>query len=486
VIHSFTSYQNIFIKKSQYISPKIHLLKYFCKDKFTIMSADTSPSPPKPFVPKQIFLAHEFFLKGIYFDQQQQFDKAREFYIRSSKIFSYLINAHPDMTLFELWVEQARLAIDRVKQIDLPQFKGHNSSNLNNATANIALTKADNEEQELKQRVLRSRLVPNANLSWNDVIGLDEVVEQLYDTVYLPLRHPELLEGNITAYRTALLFGPPGCGKSHLIRVLTSQIDIPVYNISAANLLSKWFGESQKMIRALYEVAWKTAPSIIFIDEFDGLFGSSATSAKGDSDSSSTMVQIQKELQQYMDGLHTPEINQTVTITATNFPWHLQDSQIRRFDRVLYVPPPTPEVILHLLNHLLKGISHNLTPTQLKWLAHELRGYTPSEVRKVAEDARLRLYKPSMGIRSTLSQINHKNVSSSTSSRVLSLKEFKVSLPLIQPLLRFRGREGVGTIRFRQWNDAHGQPKIDYPIQPWERPGYHPSDDPNPIHLEGD
>ncbi len=449
------------------------------------MSSETSPSPPKPFVPKQIFLAHEFFLKGIYFDQQQQFDQAREFYIRSSKIFSYLLNTHPDMTLFELWVEQARLAIDRVKQIDSSQVRPSPQHN----TILPESTKDDREEQELIQRALRSRIVPNRNLSWNDIIGLDKVVEQIINTVYLPLRHPELLRGNATAPRTILLFGPPGCGKTHLIRVLTALIAIPVYGISASNLFSKWFGESQKMIRAYYQTAWKNAPSIIFIDEFDGLFGSSSTSSKGDSDSSSTMIQIQKELQQYMDGMYTPTINQTVTITATNFPWVLQDSQIRRFDCVLYVPPPTPDGIFHLLNHLLEGIPHNLSPTHLQWLAHELRGYTPSEVRKITENARLSLYKDSnkdYTTRRDAMNITQPIDPSNTPNRILSLKEFKTSLPLIQPLLRFRGRDGVGTIRFRQWNDDYGQPKIEYPIQPWERPGYHPSDDPNPIQLDED
>lgn len=453
------------------------------------MSSETSPSTPKPFVPKQIFLAHEFFLKGIYFDQHQQFDKAREFYVRSSKIFSYLINSHPDMTLFDLWVEQARLIIGRVKQIDSPQFKEQSSSNLNNATSNIVLTKDDKEEQELIQRALRSRIIPNRVLSWKNIIGLDEAIEHIINTVYLPLRHPELLHGNATAPRTILLFGPPGCGKTHLIRVLTALIDIPVYGISASNLFSKWFGESQKMIRTYYETAWKNAPSIIFIDEFDGLFGSSATSAKGDSDSSSTMIQIQKELQQYMDGMYTPTVNQTVTITATNFPWLLEDAQIRRFDYVLYVPPPTPEAIFHLLTHLLEGIPHNLIPIHLKWLAHELRGYTPSEVRKITENARLSLYKDSNSdytTRSNLLNITQPIDPSTSLNRILSLKEFNVSLPMIKPLLRFRGREGVGTIRFRQWNDDYGQPKIEYPIQPWERPGYHPSDDPNPIQLDDD
>jgi SpoVK/Ycf46/Vps4 family AAA+-type ATPase len=265
------------------------------------MTTEPSSNNSKPFVPKQIFLAHEFFLKGVYFDHGHQFDKARENYIRSSKIFTYLTKNHPDMTLFDLWVEQAQLAIDRVKKLNAPDFKPINQP-----------ARDDKEEQELMQRVLKTRLVPNKNLSWNDIIGLDNVVEQLYDTVFLPLKYPELLRGNITTPRTMLLFGPPGCGKTQLIRVLTAEANIHVYGVSAANLLSKWFGESQKMIRAHYQAAWANAPSIIFIDEFDGLFGGPSTSSKSDSDSSSTMVQIQKELPMNASSLEQTLIRLTV------------------------------------------------------------------------------------------------------------------------------------------------------------------------------
>jgi spastin len=301
-------------------------------------------------------------------------------------------------------------------------------------------------------------------------------MEELNDAVFLPLRHPELLRGNIRTPRNVLLFGPPGCGKSHLVRVLTSVAGVYTLNVSAASLLSKWFGESQKMIRSLYKVAWSHAPSIIFIDEFDGLFGGSSSSNKEDSEASSTMVQIQRELQQYMDGIHTPPENPTVTIAATNFPKSLSDPLIRRFDRILYVPPPSPEVIFRLLSYFLEGLPHSLTSTHLQWLAYELRGYTPSEVRKVCEAARLRPYK----------EVRSKITSSQGSIRSLSLNDFKASIRLVKPLLRKRGRIGVGTIRFREWNDQHGFPAIQYPIQPWERPGFHPSDDPNPIPLGDD
>lgn len=422
-----------------------------------------------PFLPKNIFQAHELFLRAFHLDQQGQWKEAQNVYFKSGKIFTSLTKKFPDMSFFYLWAEQARLAINQIKQLDAP-------SSPSKTKVSPRPSKVEEEQSELRKRILKMRIFPNPNLSWNDVIGLDRVVEELTDTVFLPLRWPELLRGNIRTPRNTLLFGPPGCGKSHLVRVLTSVADVYTLNVSAASLLSKWFGESQKMIRSLYEVAWSHAPSIIFIDEFDGLFGGTSSSGKDESEASSTMVQIQRELQQYMDGIHTPEENPTVTIAATNFPKSLSDPLIRRFDRILYVPPPSPEVILCLLKYFLKGISHSLTSTHFQWLAYELRGYTPSEVRKICEAARLRPYKEA---RST-------TASSHGTIRSLTLNDFKAPIRLLKPLLRKRGRAGVGTIRFREWNDQYGFPEIQYPIQSWERPGYHPSDDPNPIHLGDD
>jgi SpoVK/Ycf46/Vps4 family AAA+-type ATPase len=418
-----------------------------------------------PFLPKNVFLAHELFLRAFHLDQQGQWEDAQKTYFKAGKIFTALTKEFPDMSLFYLWAEQARLAINQIKLLD-----AHKAPSKPKLPPNPS--KISDEHTELRQRILTMRIFPNPNLTPADVIGLDRVMEELTDTIFLPLLHPELLSGNIRTPRNVLLFGPPGCGKSHLVRVLTSIADVYTLNVSAASLLSKWFGESQKMIRSLYEVAWSHTPSIIFIDEFDGLFGSA--SGKDESEASSTMVQIQRELQQYMDGIHTPPENPTVTIAATNFPNSLSDALLRRFDRILYVPPPSPEVIFQLLDYFLKGIHHSLTSIHLQWLSYELRGYTPSEVRKVCEAARLRPYK----------EVSDKTASSPDPIRSLSLNDFKASIRLMKPLLRKRGKEGVGTIPFLEWNDKHGFPAIQYSIQPWERPGYHPSDDPNPIRLD--
>ncbi len=422
-------------------------------------------------LPKDIFRAHYFFLRAQHFDQLEQSKKAMGFYLKAARLFTDTFKKYPKFAYFPLWSEQTRLSIARLKQLnkDLESIPDSQPSSLTNTGPRTK------EEHTLQALVTQSIVTPNPKLSWADIIGLDAVVEELQKLIFLPLQRTELLEGNITTPRTGLLFGPPGCGKTHLVRILAAMVNVPVYSISAATLLSKWMGESQKMVHAYYKAAWANSPSIVFIDEFDGLFGSPSYGSSG-SEASTTAIQIQKELQQHMDGLYTPLVNQTVTIAATNFPWHLQLSQIRRFDRVLYLPPPNQESIAQLLHHLLTGIVHQLSPDQIHWLSHELRGYTPNEIVTVCEAARQRPYEE---IRQA-----DRSYHPDLPVRPLALEDFKSSLSILTPILLQKGQEGVGTLAFRKWNAEFGLPAIDYPIQSWEKRFHVPTDDPNPVSLE--
>jgi vacuolar protein-sorting-associated protein 4 len=301
-------------------------------------------------------------------------------------------------------------------------------------------------------------------LNWSHILGLDRVIKEILDVVVPPLKRPELLQGSLKVPRSVLLFGPPGCGKSLLLKVLASQIDIPVFSVSAATLFSKWQGESQKMIHALYTVAWEEAPSIVFIDEFDGLF-SSPVQQQSNVTTTSLAIQLQKELQQYMDGLKTPEINQTVTIGATNFPWHIQPSLLRRFDRILYIHPPAPNIILKLLEYLLSGIDHEITRKELYQLSEKFSGYTPDEIKKICETARLRSFTHLRKSRTGFSYLIK-------SPRALQFEDILASFSVLRPLiLKLSSKPGVSTKEFRKWNKMFGIPDIIYPLQAWEYSG---------------
>lgn len=415
-------------------------------------------------LPKIYLQAHELMIQAFSYDQRGHFSDARDSYMQATRLFAPLLKRLPQTAFADMWVQEARLCLSRAKQISLLQAKGKNP-HLNGVSG-----KPDSElqQEELKASLRRCRVIPNPNLSWSDIFGLDQVVKEIQDLVILPLQHPELLEGRLKAPRALLLFGSPGCGKTQLLRVLASVVrpwNVSVFSVSAAHLLSKWLGESQKRIRALFEVSWEAAPSIIFIDEFDGMFSSPSQKTGRfqkplSSTASMTAIQMQTELMQYMDGIPTPAVNQTVFIAAINFPWHIQHAQRRRFDRRLYVHPPNSKVILKLLTYLLQEVDHSLTANDLHRLSLNFKGYTPDEIKKVCEVTRLRAY------------------DTASTPRSLEYSDFNEGLLIVPPmLLKLKRGEGVGTLRFRDFNAKFGSPRIKYPLESWEKLDYDPSDD---------
>ncbi len=430
-------------------------------------------------LPKAIFQALELTVQAEIYDQRQQIPQAYTTYVQAAKVFFAIIQQFPDLAYHKMWNTKARLCIYRAKQLRLLLQHGTNKNGKKakktftadnigfSTTSSVSNSKEGLNQQELEVIIRACQLKPDRNYSWDDIIGLEAVKAHLQEVVYLPLDRTDVLEGSYPPPSSVLLFGPPGCGKTHLIRILASQVDIPVFNITASSLLSKWHGESEKMIRTLFQVAWEESPSIIFIDEFDGLFGSSSNSSNNPQ-SSEMSIKMQKELQRYMDGLETPSGKHTITIAATNFPWCIQPAQIRRFKRRLYVAPPSDRVILHMLKRFCDEVPNELSPSELQSLVPKFHMFTPSEIHSVFEATRMRTY--------DLIKLSPTSYHKHFSPRLVTSFDLDKCTSMINPLLHHHGMRGVGTIDFRSWNDDYGCPSIYYPIQSWEKlPWYYES-----------
>jgi transitional endoplasmic reticulum ATPase len=178
---------------------------------------------------------------------------------------------------------------------------------------------------------------PRVNI--NDIGGLERSKRTLLEALEWPLKYQELMEeyGLDHVLSGVLLYGPPGCGKTMLVEGVANYTGAKLLEVNPAEITSKWFGESEKIVKRLFEVGRENRPCIIFIDEIDKILPRST--------SSSVIPRITSVFLTEMDGLGTHGENQMVIVMASNEPWKIKSAVIRpgRCDRIIYVPPPDKE-----------------------------------------------------------------------------------------------------------------------------------------------
>lgn len=160
-------------------------------------------------------------------------------------------------------------------------------------------------------------------MKWSDVAGLEQAKEALKEAVILPIKFPQLFTGKRTPWRGILLYGPPGTGKSFLAKAVATEAKSTFFSVSSSDLVSKWMGESERLVKQLFAMARESKPAIIFIDEVDSLAG-----ARGDNESEASR-RIKTEFLVQMQGVGN-ESNGVLVLGATNIPWQLDPAIKRR------------------------------------------------------------------------------------------------------------------------------------------------------------
>lgn len=202
--------------------------------------------------------------------------------------------------------------------------------------------------------------------------------------VILPAVRPELFTGLRSPAKGLLLFGPPGNGKTLLARAVATECSATFFNISAATLTSKYVGDGEKLVRALFSVARKMQPSIIFIDEIDSLLSERNA---GEHEASR---RLKTEFLVEFDGLPSNlDMDKIVVMGATNRPQELDEAALRRFTKRIYVSLPDQTTREHLLKQLLAKQGCRLSDSALDHLATLTKGYSGSDLTALAKDAAL-------------------------------------------------------------------------------------------------
>ena len=219
-------------------------------------------------------------------------------------------------------------------------------------------------------------------VSINDVIGLEDAKKALYEAVQVPLQKPELVSKyKVKDIRGILMFGPPGCGKTMLMKAVLSQIsDVKMINVSGAELTEGGYDQYLARIKETFDRARENAPCIIFIDEIDALTPSRQAASELTS-------QVISQFLQEMDGIRSSK--GIVVVGATNLPERIDPALLRsgRFEKLIFVHPPEKEDRELLFRKNLEGVPKS-DDIDYEKIAEMTNGYTPADISKVCNIAK--------------------------------------------------------------------------------------------------
>ncbi|XP_048135549.1 uncharacterized protein LOC115750587 isoform X5 [Rhodamnia argentea] len=296
------------------------------------------------------------------------------------------------------------------------------------------------------ERNFVSAVVPpgEVGVRFDDVGALEDVKDALNELVILPMRRPELFSrGNLLRpCKGILLFGPPGTGKTLLAKALATEAGANFISITGSTMTSKWFGDAEKLTKALFSFASRLAPVVIFVDEVDSLLG-----ARGGSYEHEATRRMRNEFMAAWDGLRSKDSERILILGATNRPFDLDDAVIRRLPRRLYVDLPDAENRKKILKIILgqENLEHGF---EIDKLASMTEGYSGSDLKNLCIAA---AYRP---VQELLEEEKKGSKNSSPTPRPLNLDDFLQSKSKVAPSVAY---DAASMNELRKWNEQYGE-----------------------------
>ncbi|KAM0044403.1 putative transcription factor interactor and regulator FHA-SMAD family [Helianthus debilis subsp. tardiflorus] len=312
-------------------------------------------------------------------------------------------------------------------------------------------------ENEFEKRLLGDVIPPSdIGVTFDDIGALEKVKDTLKELVMLPLQRPELFcKGQLTKpCKGILLFGPPGTGKTMLAKAVATEAGANFINISMSSITSKWFGEGEKYVKAVFTLASKISPSVVFVDEVDSMLGRRENPGEHEA-----MRKMKNEFMVNWDGLRTKDTERVLVLAATNRPFDLDEAVIRRLPRRLMVNLPDAPNRAKILKVILA--KEDLSPDiDLDAVANMTEGYSGSDLKNLCVTA---AHRP---IREIIEKEKKERaaaiadgkpapaLSESSDIRPLNLDDFKFAHEQVCASV---SSESVNMNELVQWNELYGE-----------------------------
>uniref|UniRef100_A0A6A7G1E4 vesicle-fusing ATPase n=2 Tax=Hirondellea gigas TaxID=1518452 RepID=A0A6A7G1E4_9CRUS len=320
-------------------------------------------------------------------DNKEEYQEAFTLYLRGCQYLTTAIKYEQNANLRQMIKQKIGAYLTRCEDLQ-GHLKESETAEKEEKTSKAA-SKPSKEASEMREKIKEAIVIKKPNIKWSDVAGLKTAKGMLMEAVIYPIKYPQFFTGKRTPWKGILLYGPPGTGKTFLAKAVATEANNSTFlSISTADLMSKYVGEGEKMVRALFETAREHQPAIIFIDEIEAFASDrESASSSGGSDSAKRML---TEFLVQMDGVGNDSDNLLV-LGATNLPWTLDSAIRRRFEKRILIPLPDVEARIAMFKIHIGNTPCELGTQDFVHFGQATEGFSGSDIKNIVRDA---LYEP--------------------------------------------------------------------------------------------